>query len=465
MVATDFDHRRDLRTRGENRSQQHWPFAADSPPKQGGPSIETIIGVSLALLLIAVNGVYAGAQFALIAVNRYRIEQLAETGDRRAGSAAAGLRDLAYELSGAQLGITVSSLLLGFVAELLFAPALEDSLSRAGIGPGSGATFAAASLAVLVLLSFIQMVMGELVPKNFALSRPVQMTLLLAPLLGLSNRLSRPLVWLLNYLANLCIRVFGMEPADDLAGVRNSADLLRAIRWSSRAGSLPSSTSRFAEAVVAFDSLLVRDVFTPRSNVISLLDDATMADLARVVSQHGVARVPVLMRGSEEVLGVVSARALLAIARHDLASFPVRLYMQPILATPPTAPLYSVLLRMRQQQNPMAVALDEHGVMAGILTIEDALLPLLTGRADSTAGLTRRTVRLDGLATASECRQAVGFELPPGPYETLAGFLLMEFQRIPAAGDALDYRGWRFEILATNGMQVTRVAVTPPVSA
>lgn len=415
-------------------------------------------------MLIAVNGVYAGAQFALIAVNRYRIEQRAEAGDRRAGSAAARLRNLAYELSGAQLGITVTSLALGFVAELLFAPALEEFLGEAGIGSGSGATFAIGSLAVLVLLSFIQMVMGELVPKNFALARPVQMTLLLAPLLGLSNRLTRPLVWLLNYLANLCIRAVGMEPSDELAGVRNSADLLRAIRWSSRAGSLPSSTSRFAEAVVAFDSLLVRDVFTPRSNVISLSDDATMADLARVVSQHGVARVPVLLRGSEEVLGVVTARALLSIARHDLANFPVRLYMQPILATPPTAPVYSVLLRMRRQQNPMAVALDEHGVMAGVLTIEDALLPLLIGRAGSSDGLVRRTVRLDGLATALECEQAAGFILPPGPYETLAGFLLMEFQRIPAAGDVLEYRTWRFEVLATSGMQITRVAVTPPAA-
>ena len=419
----------------------------------------------MALLLIAVNGIYAGAQFALIAVNRYRIERRAESGERRAQSAAARLRNLAYELSGAQLGITVTSLLLGFVAESLFAPALEEQFGAAAIGSATGATFAFVSLAVLVLLSFVQMIMGELVPKNFALARPVQMTLLLAPLLGLSNRLTRPLVWLLNYLANLCIRVFGMEPADDLAGVRNSADLLRAIRWSSRAGSLPSSTSRFAEAVVSFDSLVVRDVITPRSNVISLPDDATMADLARVVSQHGVARVPVLLRGSEEVLGVVAARALLSIARHDLGSFPVRLYMQPILATPPTAPLYSVLLRMRQQKNPMAVALDEHGVMAGVLTIEDALLPLLIGRAGAGAeGLARRPVRLDGLATASECQQAAGFILPSGPYETLAGFLLMEFQRIPVAGDILHYRGWQFEILATTGMQITRVAVTPPVA-
>ncbi len=418
----------------------------------------------MALLLIAVNGIYAGVQFALIAVNRYRIEQRAESGDRRAVSAADRLRNLAYELSGAQLGITVTSLLLGFVAESLFAPALEESLGATGIG--SGATFAFGSLAVLVLLAFVQMVMGELVPKNFALARPVQMTLLLAPLLGLSNRLTRPLVWLLNYLANLCIRLVGVEPADELTAVRTSADLLRAIRWSSLAGALPSSTSQFAEAVVAFDSLVVRDVFTPRSNVISLLDDATMADLARVVSQHGVARVPVLMRGSEEVLGVVAARALLSIARHDLANFPVRLYMQPILATPPTAPLYSVLLRMRQQQNPMAIAVDEHGVMAGVLTIEDALLPLLIGRAGGAPeGLARRVVRLDGLATASECELAAGFILPGGPYETLAGFLLMEFQRIPVAGDVLQYQGWRFEVLATTGMQITRVAVTPPAPA
>ena len=450
---------------GENRGQRHLTLARGKARGRGGSLIEIIVGVSLALLLIAVNGVYAGAQFALIAVNRYRIEQRAETGDRRAGNAAERLRNLAYELSGAQLGITVTSLLLGFVAELLFAPALEEYLGGAGIGAGSGATFAIGSLAVLVLLSFVQMVMGELVPKNFALARPVQMTLLLAPLLGLSNRLTRPLVWLLNYLANLCIRLFGIEPSDELPGVRNSADLLRAIRWSSRAGSLPSSTSRFAEAVVAFDSLLVRDVFTPRGNVISLPDDATMADLARVVSQHGVARVPVLTRGSEEVLGVVAARALLTIARHDLASFPVRLHMQPILATPPTAPVYAVLLRMRRQQNPMAVALDEHGVMAGVLTIEDALLPLLIGRASPPVGLARRTVRLDGLATALECEQAAGFVLPPGPYETLAGFLLMEFQRIPVAGDVLQYRDWRFEVLATNGMQITRVAATPPAAA
>ena len=376
------------------------------------------------------------------------------------------LRNLAFELSGAQLGITVTSLLLGFVAELLIAPGLSDQFAGSGLGSEPGATLAIVSVAVLGLLSFVQMIAGELAPKNLAIARPLQTTLFLAPFLGASNRLARPLVVVLNQAANRFIRMCGVEPAEDLISVRNSSDLLRAIRWSSQAGSLPSSTSRFAHAVVAFDSLVARDVLTPRSNVISLPEDASMADLGRVASQRGVVRVPVLRRGSEEVLGVVSARSLLAIARHDLANIPVRFYMQPILAAPTSAPLYSVLLLMRRRRNPMVIVVDEHGVMAGVLTIDDVLLPLLAGRASpAPGGLIRRAVRLDGLATASECELAAGFILPNGPYETLAGFLLMEFQRIPAAGDVLEYQGWRVEVLSTAGMQVTRVALTPPANA
>ena len=146
------------------------------------------------------------------------------------------LRNLAFELSGAQLGITVSSLLLGFVAELLIAPALADPLGGLGLLPQPGAALVAVSVGVLVFLSFAQMIAGELVPKNFAIARPLQMTLLLAPLLGASNRLARPLVNSLNQVANSFIRLAGLEPADELSGVRTSADLLRAIHWSSLSG-------------------------------------------------------------------------------------------------------------------------------------------------------------------------------------------------------------------------------------
>ncbi len=373
------------------------------------------------------------------------------------------LRNLAFELSGAQLGITVSSLLLGFVAELLIAPALADPLGGLGLLPQPGAALAAVSVGVLVFLSFAQMIAGELVPKNFAIARPLQMTLLLAPLLGASNRLARPLVNTLNQVANSFIRLAGLEPADELSGVRTSADLLRAIHWSSLSGVLPSSTSRLAQAVIAFDSIKARDVLTPRSNVVFLSHDATMAELAQTASQHGIDRVPVLDGASDELLGVVNARALLSIARGDLASIPIRLYLQPALTVPIAAPLYSVLLNMRAQQNPLAIAVDEHGVMAGVLSIEDVLLPLLAGRAKAAPGqLTRRAVIVDGSATASDCQLEIGFDLPVGPYETLAGFLLMGFQRIPTAGDVLEHQGWHFEVLATDGMRITRVLANRP---
>lgn len=429
------------------------------------------MGIVIIALLIAANGVYAGAEFALVAVNRYQVESLAKQGNRRARVTLRVLKDLNFEMSGGQLGISISSLLIGFLIEPVAAPWFRPLLRTVPNWLGEATVIAASAGMALIVLSLFQIVFGEVVPKNHAIARPLTTALWLAPLMRISNLVFRPIIVVLNNSATWTLRLTGMEPSDELVGISSLADLERVVRWSASAGSLHGVELNLLRKTINFANISARDVLVPRASAETMMDSDTLQDLVNKTLSTGFARYPVLSTESEEILGVVHTQDIFEIPRKAWLTTPIAQHTRSPLVVPSGATLQSVLVDMQRRRAQMALVADEHGVLAGLLTLED-LLEELIGETkqpisnDKTALDTAEYPQpqiVPGLIVASDLAIETGFHIPDGPYETLAGFLLLHFQRIPQLGDRLTYESWTFDVVGLEQMRITRVRVTPPI--
>ena len=422
-------------------------------------------------LLLGANAFFVGVEFALVAASRYQVEALAEGGSWRARMTFRALQSLTFELSGAQLGITVSSLLLGFMIEPVLAPMFEPLLEALPFLP-EGSSFAFATVVALVVLTAVQMVVGELIPKNLAIARPVPTALALAPIGHVINRFIKPLVWSLNAVANKVLELLGMQTDAEHGEVAEVADLRQVIRRSARSGLLPDVGIELIERSLRFGRRTALDVLVPRGNVLDIRESATLADLAALGHQSGFSRFPVYEADGDEIVGVIHVQEVLKEPPENWENVLVGERTQPPLVVAPTGRLPAVLVDMRERGASLAIVADEHGMMAGIVTTEDILEEILgdiedeydTPESDSGGAQTAAdgSVLVSGLMTAQELERACGFAFPAGPYETLAGFMLSRFQRMPGIGDAATFRGWRFQILAMDGLRIARVRIVHP---
>jgi CBS domain containing-hemolysin-like protein len=422
-------------------------------------------------LLLGANAFFVAVEFALLAASRYQVEALAAGGSWRARITLRALRALTFELSGAQLGITVSSLILGFLTKPVVAPLFEPLLAALPFLP-EGSSFALATVVALVVLTSVQLVAGEIIPKNLAIARPLPTALALAPIGYGLNRVYKPLVWSLNAVANKVVQLLGMQTHAEHGEVVGLADLRRVIRTSARSGLLPDVGIELIERALRFGRRTALDVLVPRGNVLDIRESATLADLAALGHESGYSRFPVYEADGDEIVGMIHVQEALKEPPENWENVLVGDRTQPPLVVAPTGRLPAVLVDMRERRASLAIVADEHGMMAGIVTTEDILEEILgdiedeydapeeDGRRPQTAA--DGSMLVSGLMTAQELERACGFAFPAGPYETLAGFLLSRFQRMPGIGDAATFRGWRFQILAMDGLRIARVRIVRP---
>ena len=360
-----------------------------------------------------------------------------------------GLRTLSFQLSGAQLGITITSLLVGFLAESL---------------PVSVA------IALAVATAF-EMVVAELIPKNLAVARPLQVAFVVVRPLIAINRLFRPLIVFLNSAANWTVRRFGIEPQEELLAVRSLEELDLLIHSSREEGALQKEEFELLAKSIEFGNMSADDALAPRVNVVALQEDETVARMFEVAVEHGFSRFPVYGKDLDDVTGIVYVKDGYAVPLDRRASTPVSEVMQEALVVPESRPLASLLLEMRRQRRHMAVVADEYGGTAGIVTMEDLLEEIVGDIEDEydASAATRLTVPpegvhlLSGLLHRGEVEDACGFAMPEGHYETLAGFLLDRLERIPRGGEHVSYDGWEFKVVEMDGRRISQVlCVSPP---
>ncbi|GAA4595347.1 CBS domain containing-hemolysin-like protein [Actinoplanes octamycinicus] len=426
--------------------------------------------VAFALLTVG-NAFFVAAEFGLVTVDRAEIDQRAAAGDRRAGTVRAALHELSFQLSGAQLGITLTALLTGYLAE----PALSRLITPVVEPVAGSATDTVTHVLALVVATLVSMLFGELVPKNAALARPMGLALATAaPLRGFS-RLFKPMITALNGTANWLVRRIGIEPQEELASARSPEELGLLAAISARAGALPTDTATLMRRTIRFGEKRAAKAMTPRVDVVGLKTTASVADLITVARQTGHTRFPVYENTLDVVTGVAGVNDALGVPPERRAATKVSALAREAVLVPESLGLDKVLAALRAADADLAIVVDEYGGTDGVVTVEDLIEELVgeiadeydtelaeTGTAELTAPGGEKTFLVDGLLREDEVLEQTGFVLPEGPYETLAGFLLARLGHIPVVGESLEEHGWEFTVMEVDRHRIEQVRMVAP---
>jgi CBS domain containing-hemolysin-like protein len=427
-------------------------------------AITTALGLLAVLVLILLTGFFVAVEFSLVAVSRDQVGIDAAGGDRRAVATKGALHRLSFHLSGAQLGITITSLAVGFIAEPTVAGALEPFVEDlVGERSAHGVSVAVA----LVLVTVLSMVAGELVPKSLAIARARRVAYLLVPFMLVVDRIFGPLIAFLNGAANWTVRRFGIEPKEELTSVRSLEEFELLIQSSGDEGVLEPQSLTLLTRSLRFASKDAADALIPRRSVAAVTVDDTVQELAARAVGSGHSRFPVIGADLDDVHGVVHVKDVYRVPFDARPTTLVTEIMAPPFVVPETRSLGSLLAELRSQGSHLAVVVDEHGGTAGIITLED-ILEEIVGEIDDEhdrpvpplTGVVRAGEwQLDGALHPDEVFDACGFSVPDGDYETLAGFVLAELGRIPDVGDSFDHDGWSIVVAALDGLRVSEVVL------
>lgn len=438
------------------------------------------------VVLTAGNAFFVAAEFSLVTVDRAAVDQLASAGDPTAVTVRKALRALSFQLSGAQLGITITALLTGYLAEpalaRLFAPVLRP-FGSAGEG--------VAHVLALGLATLLSMLFGELVPKNVAIARPMPTARLTA---GPMRVFSGVLAWLIRWLnnsANWLVRRLGVQPQEELASARSPEELGLLAAYSAKAGALPAETALLLRRTIRFGEKRAAEAMTPRVDVIGVAAAEPVQAVIELVRHTGKSRFPVYEETLDQVVGVITVIEALSVVPAQRASTSVRSVAREPVLVPESLDLDRVLAALQAGGQDIAIVVDEYGGTDGVVSIEDlveelvgdiadefdAVEPALGTLAPSEAGAAYgaaptaadvtvpngvRSWLVDGVLRGDELEEATGFRLPDGPYETLAGFLMARLGHIPATGELVECNGWEFTVVEVERRRIEQVRVVAP---
>ncbi|MGY1689321.1 hemolysin family protein [Geodermatophilus sp. SYSU D01105] len=415
-----------------------------------------------AVALTALTGFFVAAEFSLTTVDRGRAEEAARAGDRRARGVVAALRSLSTQLSAAQLGITITTLVVGYLAEPALGQLLRGPLESLGL-PGGLVTGLSYGLA-LALATTLQMLLGELGPKNLAIADPMAVAGAVAPGMRAFTRVSGPVVNGLQRVANAIVRRLGIEPREELESARDAEELAAVARRSAEEGDLSPVAARLLQRSLALRQKYATDVMTPRTRLWSLPADATADDVIAAAVASGNSRFPVYGADLDQVTGVVHVKHAVAVPEAERSTRTAGELAAPVLAVPSSLQLERLLDLLREQGLQMALVVDEWGATHGVVTLEDIVEELVGEIADETDRPLRTLRRADddtwllsGLLRPDEVRERTEVPVPEGRYETLAGFLAERLQRLPAVGDTVELEGARLTVESLDGRRVARV--------
>jgi CBS domain containing-hemolysin-like protein len=407
-------------------------------------------------------------EFGLVAVDRNKVEQMAGRDHGGARSTLEAVKTLSFQLSGAQLGITLTSLIVGFLAEPTIGRALEPLISGLGLPARSSLVIAIA--VALLLATAAEMVAGELVPKNVAIARPLPVAFGISRPLRLYNTLFRPLIVFLNAAANWTVRRLGIEPREELTGVRSLEELNFLIHSSRREGALPEEEFSLLARSLTFGGKTAADALVPRTAIVSLPGDDTLARMAEVALETGHSRFPVQGEDLDDITGIAYVKDSYRVPVEERVSTRVSEIAQDALMVPESRDLRSLIMEMRVERKHMAVVLDEFGGTAGLITLEDILEEIVGDIEDeydpreegSLTSSPDGVYLVSGLLHRDEVRDATGFDMPEGDYETLAGFILSLCESIPEQGDHASYGGWELKVVKMDGRRIDQVLLVAP---
>lgn len=438
--------------------------------------------VALGVLLTAGTAVFVAGEFSLVTLDPAVVgagdEPSDEEGDRPDGrddrrdrSVRAALKHLSTELSSAQVGITLTTILLGYTAQPALLSLLSDGLGRTPLSQAVAGVLA--GVLALVVVNAFSMVVGELIPKNFALSAPYATARQVVPLQRQFTKLFRPVIAVLNGSANAILRRVGVEPREELSGARSATELAALVRRSAQEGTLDVSVATLLTNSIELDTLSAVDVMTDRMRMVVVDRDATAADVVDAARRTGHSRFPVIGDDRDDVVGLVHLRRAVAVPHERRADVPAAALMVDAPRVPETVRLGPLLVELRGFGLQMAVVVDEYGGTAGVVTLEDVVEELVGDVADEhdrrRSGAARRADGswfVPGVLRPDELTEVTGLRVPEdAAYETLGGLVMSRLGRVPVTGDEIVVGEGTDRVVvrveAMEGRRVERVNVRP----
>jgi CBS domain containing-hemolysin-like protein len=425
--------------------------------------------------LTAGTFVFVAGEFALTTLERSTVDaHVQRVGDRRARQVQHARSTLSFQLSGAQVGITITTLLTGYVAQPAIAELIRPGIAAIGL-PLSAAS--AVSLGIgLALATALSMVFGELVPQNLAISRPLQTARQVAGILNAFSVTFRWLISALNGAANWIVRRLGIEPAEDLRSARSPQELGSLVRSSAQHGTLDEGTATLLDRSLRFGERTAEELMTPRMQIEALRADEPVLALVDAARRSGFSRFPIYGSDLDDVRGVVHVKQAFAVPAGDRATIRVGTLASQVPTVPSSLDGDALLDALRGQGLQVAIVVDEYGGTAGIVTLEDLVEEIVGDVRDEHDRLEVSQVQpldeqswiISGLLRADEVADAVGFVMPEGGYETVAGLVLERLGRIPDVGDEIELDGWRLTVTRMDrrriaDLRLTRTTLAPQV--
>ena len=468
--------------------------------------ISTALGLVAVVVLVIANGFFVATEFALVSVRRTRIQQLASEGNRRAMTVLDRLSHLDTYIAATQLGITISSLALGWIGEPAVAVLVEDVVHLFHLEVGRTSLHAISFVLAFSLVTALHIVIGELAPKSLALQRPEETSLAVSGPIHVFFIIFRPVIFALNWIGNQVVKLFGIESAAGHAMVQSAEELMLSIDASREAGLVNSTAHDLVGRAFSFNDLQARHVMVPRTEVTAIPIDATLERVMQVASDTSHSRLPIYEDDTDHIVGIIkvkrlfplflaqveaqaiartgnaavdspvnepllgSARQAQEVADRTAATFDIREYITEPLLVPETLAASEVLTRMREDQSQMGVVIDEYGGTAGIVTLQD-IVTQLVGRVEEHDEESETNgpgadgiMHLDGLTGLVELREHYGIDLLDEGYdvETLGGYVFFTLGRPAIVGDVVTVPdGQQIEVESLDGLRVSRVMVIP----
>ncbi|MEV7694730.1 hemolysin family protein [Microbacterium sp. NPDC089189] len=422
--------------------------------------------LGVGLLLTIGTGLFVASEFALVNLDRADLEARRKAGETRLAMTIGALRITSTHLSSAQLGITLTTLLTGYTMEPAISNLLRPVLSSWSVP--EGVVVGLASIIGISVATIFSMILGELVPKNFALAVPRQTAKLVMPFQVAFTTVFRPAIAVLNGSANGILRSVGIEPKEELSGARTAEELSSLVRRSASAGVLEEDTASLLDRSLTFARLTADDVMTPRPRVHAVAASDSADDVVQLARKTGHSRFPVYGESMDDIVGIVHLKAAIGVPRERRPDVPAAALASEPLRVPETVHLDALVAELRTRGYQMAIVVDEYGGTAGVLTLEDLVEEIVGEVLDEHDRRRAEVVRgVDSLTFSAalrpdELRDRTGIRVPEGDvYDTVGGFLMAELGRIPVVADEVAIEEGTLAVVRMDGRRVDRVRFTP----
>jgi CBS domain containing-hemolysin-like protein len=418
------------------------------------------------VLLTLGTGVFVASEFSMVNLERSELEARVERGETGLSQTIRALKKTSTHLSGAQLGITLTTMLTGFLGEPALTSLLEPGLRSWGWG--KDATHALSLILTMVIATLFSTLIGELVPKKLALTMPLAVNRFVVNFQLAFTWVFSWAIKFLNLVGNAIVRSFGIEPKEELSSSRSAEELTALVRRSASLGALDEGTATLLTKTIALSQLCAADAMTPRVRMHTVAAAASATDLIQSSVKTGHSRFPVVDGSSDDVIGLVHVKQAAAVPREKRAEVPVTALMVEPLRVPETMSLETLMVELRAKGLQMALVVDEYGGTAGLVTLEDLVEELVGELADehdrARTGITRgrnSCVLFPGMIRPDELLE-MAIKVPTDrAYETVAGYIMATLERIPAVGDELEIEDGVLRVERMDGRRVDRVRFTP----